>query len=283
MHFIFFFIMLITIVYAVARAVMMEDVKFYYYFMYMIGMSWSLINMVPYFIVVVYCWYRVRIPGILCACLRNVQLLLRSACGILILIQAWTTRNLTENFKCPHEYTAELGRSPLTMVRTIDVETGLEIERNAFWLLGLKDDFYTIQQIKRSACEEDSIPVIVFFMHPSAGLALDEEAGHYMPAERILTWEEYDEQIKHYSEALAEVPSVVIMEPSLLMHTFNTRTEYHNTKYQFDYAQRVGSVIQAFENSWVYVDAGNALYLQWTVNMDHIIGVLNNMPAVGFG
>ena len=279
MHFIFFFIMLITIVYAVARAVMMEDVKFYYYFMYMIGMSWSLINMVPYFVVVVYCWYRVRIPGILCACLRNVQLLLRSSCGILILIQAWTTRNLTENFKCPHEYTAELGRSPLTMVRTIDVDTGLEIERNAFWLLGLKDDFYTIQQIKRSACEEDSIPLIVFFMHPSEGLQLDETAGHYMPDERILTWEEYDLQIHNYAKALAEVPSIIVMEPSLLMHTFNTRTEYHNTKYQYDYAQRVGKVIEAFPKSWIYVDAGNALYLQWTVNMDHIIGVLNNMPT----
>ena len=44
------------------------------------------------------------------------------------------------------------------MIRTLDDTTNLEVERNAFWLLGVKDDFYTIQQIKQSACEEDSVP-----------------------------------------------------------------------------------------------------------------------------
>ena len=77
--------------------------------MYMIGMSWALINMTPYLIVVIYCWYRVRIPGLLVSCFRNVQLLLRVVCAALILVQAFTTRNLTENFTCPHEYTGELG------------------------------------------------------------------------------------------------------------------------------------------------------------------------------
>ena len=33
-------------------------------------------------------------------------------------------------------------------VRTLDDTNGIEVERNAFWLLGRKDDFYTIQQIK---------------------------------------------------------------------------------------------------------------------------------------
>jgi hypothetical protein len=79
-------------------------------------MSWSLINMVPYLIVVIYCYFRVRIPGLICACLRNIQLLLRAVCGVLILVQAYTTRNLTERFICPHDYIAEIGRSPLTMV-----------------------------------------------------------------------------------------------------------------------------------------------------------------------
>ena len=71
------------------------------------------------------------------------------------------------------------------MVTTTDEASGLDVERNAFWLLGLKDDFYTMQQVKRSACEDATIPVIVFFMHPSQGLVLDVEAGHYMPEERI--------------------------------------------------------------------------------------------------
>lgn len=49
-------------------------------------------------------------------------------------------------------------------------------------------------------------------------------------------------------------------------------------QYQFEYSEHVRLVIQSFPRSWVYVDAGNALYLQWKVNMDHIVGVLNNMP-----
>ena len=71
------------------------------------------------------------------------------------------------------------------MVETLDVESGLQVSRNSFWLLGLKDDFYTIQQIKETACLEDEIPIIVFFMHPAQGLALDAQAGHYMPDHRI--------------------------------------------------------------------------------------------------
>lgn len=34
-----------------------------------------------------------------------------------------------------------------------------------------------------------------------------------------------------------------------------------------------------FPRAWVYVDAGNALYLQWAVNMDHIVDVLKQMPT----
>ena len=68
------------------------------------------------------------------------------------------------------------------------------------------------------------------------------------------------------------------MEPSLLMHTFNSETEYHNTQYQLEFGSRVESAISLLPNSWVYVDAGNALYLQWAVNMDHIVEVLKQMP-----
>ena len=71
------------------------------------------------------------------------------------------------------------------MVETLDISSGLQVSRNAFWLLGLKDDFYTVQQIKQTACNEDEIPIIVLFMHPAQGLALDAEAGHYMPDQRI--------------------------------------------------------------------------------------------------
>nr|BAJ65324.1 cellulose synthase [Molgula tectiformis] len=279
MHFIMFFLMFVTIIYAIIKAVIATDVKFYFYYMYMIGMSWALINMVPYLIVVIYCWYRVKIPGLMVACFRNIQLLLRIVCAALILVQAFTTRNLTENYICPTDYAAQLGKSPMTMVKTLDDSSGLEVNRNAFWLLGLKDDFYTMQQIKQSSCEDETVPVIVLFMHPSQGLALDAEAGHYMPEDRIGTWEEYDEKLDYYAEHLSEIPSLIVMEPSLLMHTFNSKTEYHNTPYQMAFAQRVERVVNLFSRSWIYVDSGNAMYLQWTVNLDHIISVLKQMPA----
>ena len=71
------------------------------------------------------------------------------------------------------------------MVETLNISFRLKVTRNAFWLLGLKDDFYTVQQIKQTACNEDEIPIIVLFMHPAQCLALDAEAGHYMPDQRI--------------------------------------------------------------------------------------------------
>nr|AAR89623.1 cellulose synthase [Ciona savignyi] len=279
MHFIMFFIMLITIIYAIVKAVTAKNVKFYFYYMYMIGMSWALINMTPYLIVVIYCWYRVRIPGIMVACFRNVQLLLRLVCAALILVQAFTTRNMTENFVCPHEYTGQLGSSPLAMVKTLDVSSKLHVTRNAFWLLGLTDDFYTIQQIKQTACNEDEIPVIVFFMRPSTGLELDAESGHYMPVDRIENWSDYDLKLENYAKQLADVPSLIVMEPSLLMHTFNSQTSHHASGYQLDYAQRVGNAVRMFPKSWIYVDAGNAMYLQWNVNLNHVISVLKKMPS----
>ena len=39
------------------------------------------------------------------------------------------------------------------------------------------------------------MPVVVFFMFPMTELDLDEEAAHYMPEERLETWEEYDEKV----------------------------------------------------------------------------------------
>ena len=36
--------------------------------------------------------------------------------------------------------------------------------------------------------------------------------------------------------------------------------------------------MELFPSSWVYVDAGNAMYLQWQVNLDHIISVMKQMP-----
>ncbi|XP_078487465.1 ciCesA protein [Ciona intestinalis] len=278
MHFIMFFIMLITIIYAIVKAITATNVQFYFYYMYMIGMSWALINMTPYLIVVIYCWYRVRIPGLLVACFRNVQLLLRLVCAALILVQAFTTRNLTENFVCPHEYTGQLGTSPLAMVKTLDMTSNLQVSRNAFWLLGLTDDFYTIQQIKRTACNEDEIPVIVFFMRPSAGLVLDAESSHYMPSDRIASWEEYDVKLENYAKQLSDVPSLIVMEPSLLMHTFNSQNSQHDTAYQVQFAQRVQNAVNLFPKSWIYVDAGNAMYLQWNVNLNHVINVLKQMP-----
>ena len=132
------------------------------------------------------------------------------------------------------------------MIRTLDDVTGKEIERNTFWLLGMKDDFYTIQQIKQSACEDSSVPVVVFYMAPRTGLVLDEQASHYMPPDRLPTWEEYDAKIEEYGEALADVPLMLILEPSFLMHTFNSENEYHAADHQLSFTQRVDSIIRRF-------------------------------------
>jgi len=48
--------------------------------------------------------------------------------------------------------------------------------------------------------------------------------------------------------------------------------------FQIQFTQRVHSVVEKFPRSWVYVDAGNAMYLQWQVNLDHIITVMKQMP-----
>ena len=48
--------------------------------------------------------------------------------------------------------------------------------------------------------------------------------------------------------------------------------------FQIQFTQRVQRVVESFENSWVYVDAGNAMYLQWQVNLDHIVTVMKQMP-----
>ena len=71
------------------------------------------------------------------------------------------------------------------MHETHDQKSELQVLRNSFWVLGLKDDFYTIQQIKQTVCNEDEVPIIVVLMHPSSGLVLDELAGHYMSNERL--------------------------------------------------------------------------------------------------
>jgi hypothetical protein len=137
------------------------------------------------------------------------------------------------------------------MIRTLDDVTGKEIERNTFWLLGMKDDFYTIQQIKQSACEDSSVPVVVFYMAPRTGLVLDEQASHYMPPDRLPTWEEYDAKIEEYGEALSEVPIMLILEPSFLMHTFNSENEYHAADYQLSFTQRVDSIIRKFPKGMI--------------------------------
>ena len=46
------------------------------------------------------------------------------------------------------------------------------------------------------------------------------------------SWEEYDERLQELAEYLADVPSLIVLEPALLMHTFNSATNYHNAEYQ---------------------------------------------------
>ena len=52
---------------------------------------------------------------------------------------------------------------------------------------------------------------------------------------------------------------------------------------QIAFAQRVEMTTRLFPQSWVYVDAGNAMYLQWNVNLMHIVEVLKAMPPTTRG
>ena len=46
------------------------------------------------------------------------------------------------------------------------------------------------------------------------------------------TWADYDEKMTSYADHLSNVPSLIVMEPSLLMHTYNSKTQTHNSQYQ---------------------------------------------------
>ena len=37
-------------------------------------------------------------------------------------------------------------------------------------------------------------------------------------------------------------------------------------------------MVHSFPNAWVYVDVGNAMYLRWQINLNHMITVINQMP-----
>ena len=100
-------------------------------------------------------------------------------------------------------------------------------------------------------------------MAPRTGLALDESAAHYMPADRLTTWDEYDEKLEEYGEALKEVPILLIMEPSLLMHTFNSQTEYHNTEFQSQFSARVQANFAKYFHS--HMCNLNSLYAQFSL------------------
>ena len=54
-------------------------------------------------------------------------------------------------------------------------------------------------------------------MAPRTGLALDESAAHYMPQDRLTTWEEYDEKLEEYGEALkARVRELIRSDDEIL-------------------------------------------------------------------
>lgn len=54
----------------------------------------TLINMTPYCIVVVYCWYQTRIPGVWVSCFRYFHTLLHCICALMLILQAFTENNL---------------------------------------------------------------------------------------------------------------------------------------------------------------------------------------------
>ena len=138
----------------------------------------------------------------------------------------YETINNTESLKTCREkarrlqkrmrFNAELGKD-LIAVRARKTG-GLLV--NSLWLTGNKpQDARVLAHARLFACE-DRIPVLVFRLRPELGYDESERIqnwNYYKPKSRVRSWSEYDSLLEYYLEVLQDVPSIVVLEPDLLM------------------------------------------------------------------
>nr|XP_039271684.1 uncharacterized protein LOC120346095 [Styela clava] len=176
----------------------------------------------------------------------------------------------------PSMYQTTLGVNTIATRVVTHHETSDTYQKNSYWLTG--DNFAdreAISMIRAEACQA-KIPVIVIKMRPSKGLSLSRNIqvwNHYQPKSLIETWTDYDKKLNSYLKHLVSIPSIVILEPDLLMFSYDTHNLQYgwlNDKYKEEFYQRAQRVIKVMSRSWVYVDAGNAAYLKTRENMEHM-------------
>lgn len=150
----------------------------------------------------------------------------------------------------PAMFTGTIGVNSLGIRVVHHIGTGDTYQKNSYWLIG---DGYadkeTIAAIRVEACK-GKIPVIVIKMRPDKGLSLSRNIqvwNHYKPKSVISSWEDYDKRLKSYLKYLAPIPAIVILEPDLLMFTYDTQNLQYgwvNDKYRDEFLNRAQNVIR---------------------------------------
>lgn len=158
--------------------------------------------------------------------------------------------------------------------RVLDSYDGDTYQKSSYWLTGNSEtDRATMSDIRVEACKS-KIPVVVIAMRPNTGMKLSGNGrlwSHYKPKSFLETWDDYDKKLNTYLKYLAPIPSIVILEPDLLMSSFekaHAQYTWLNEKYKEQFYHRAQRVIKVLSRSWVYIDAGNAAYLTARSNME---------------
>nr|CAB3262655.1 uncharacterized protein LOC100181482 [Phallusia mammillata] len=194
---------------------------------------------------------------------------------------AWSKSKST-----PMEFVAKLGQSKLATRESLGAKSGFRIVRNAYWLTGeLEKDNGALNSIEISACQ-GQVPVIVIKMRPKEGLQIhhgNKDWEFYKPVSPIATWKDYDRKLESFLKRLTPIPSLVILEPDLLMYAFDTANQQYrwlNSKYEEEFLKRAQRIIKRLKKSWIYLDAGNAAYLTKLANVEQMALTLNRLTGL---
>lgn len=149
----------------------------------------------------------------------------------------------------PAMFNGMLGAGTIS-TRVLDSFDGDTYQKSPYWITGdSADDRVTMSEIRVEACN-NRIPVVVIAMRPNAGLKLSGNAriwNHYKPKSNLETWSDYDKKLSSYLKYLAAIPSIVIVEPDLLMSTFekeHAQFTWLNDKYKEEFYPRAQRIIK---------------------------------------
>ncbi|CAG5082550.1 Oidioi.mRNA.OKI2018_I69.PAR.g10154.t1.cds [Oikopleura dioica] len=176
--------------------------------------------------------------------------------------------------RCQKKYTAKLGKDSIGLIKTgVNDDSGKELKKGAFWLRGDPvQDQATFKDIKVMACR-GQIPTVIISMRPAGyKLILNQDDLNFYDGEPIHEdWESYDERLNVYKKQLLDIPSLVILEPKLLQLTFdeiNQQYNYENGIYLDEFLRRAQMMTNALKKSWVYLDAGDPVWLSVDAHLE---------------